>query len=459
MKMWVKILFALLVASLSLSALADDNMGTTLLKQFNCFACHAVDKQVVGPSFMDISKRSTYSDLFKLAKAIRSGSQNVWGSLPMPPIQNIQEDQAANIAIWIVGLKSAQFSNELFAKEKESLLTKKQELLRKNSSRINVESSLLVKRLEALQPIGVAATANIIESFFDSGGYEEKGDTAQLGIDGGVIQIDGFAPDSKKIAEYISAIESDHIGKVELSLIKPATPNEKDAFRFGIRVIVGAISSETQTTAERFLPMTQEIFVLNPSQFHIYEGPDVSKKMSPRYDFPKGSSDIERRRIGSVQLTKSLNVFVDELKTPMGIEYELIDVSSGSLIKEIYSGGGGASALRFTGEGSVYVTDKNSCRRQATRKYVLQGGKLNETPQPLLYIGTDSRLTSDTKLFLDQDGNKLVATLQAGSVVTVIGRAFGLRNAEQILIRTPLGLTGWIVGGKSGGYPIMDSCD
>lgn len=338
-----------------------------------------------------------------------------------------------------------------------SLLAKKQESLKQNAARINLESSLLVKRLEALRPSVIEATVHIVESFFDSGGQEEKGDAARLGIDGGAIQIDGFAPDSKNISDYIAAIENDHIGKVELDLFKPEMLNGRNNYRFGIRVTVGAISSDIQTTAERFVPVTPEIFVFDSSQFKSYTGPNISKLGAARFGLDDDFFD--RRRIGSVQLSKNINVFVDELRLPNNIEYELVDVISGESIQKIHSGQFGASALRFTGAGTVYVTDKLACRSEATRKFVLQGKKLIEIPQPLLYVGMDSRVVGNVKLFLDTDGKNQIATLQDGTVVTVIGRA-PKNGSDTLLIKTPLGLTGWLIEGadNSGGNLMMDAC-
>lgn len=338
-----------------------------------------------------------------------------------------------------------------------SLLAKKQELYKQNSARINLESSLLVKRLEALQPSVIEAYVHIVESFSDSGGFEEKGDSARLGIDGGAIQIDGFAPDSKNISDFLAAIENDHIGKVELDVFKPEMWNGKNSYRFGIKVIVGAISSDTQTTAERFVPVTPEIFVFETSQFKSYTGPNVSKLGAERLGLDDDSFD--RRRIGSVQLSKNINVFVDELQLPNNIEYEFVDVISGEPIQIIYTGQFGASALRFTGAGTVYVTDKLACRSEATRKFQLQGRKLVEIQQPLLYVGIDSRVAGNVKIFLDTDGKTQIATLQSGTVVTVIGRA-SKSGSETLLIKTPLGLTGWLIEGAdhSGGILMMDSC-
>lgn len=66
-----------------------------LAKKNNCVACHAVDKKVVGPAWMDVSKKYknatkyTYRDkeypLFEglVMKVSRGGSGN-WGTIPMP---------------------------------------------------------------------------------------------------------------------------------------------------------------------------------------------------------------------------------------------------------------------------------------------------------------------------------------------------------------------------------------
>lgn len=55
-------------------------------KKNNCTACHAIDKKVVGPSWMDISKKykgdATAAD--KLLVKISKGGSGAWGSMPMP---------------------------------------------------------------------------------------------------------------------------------------------------------------------------------------------------------------------------------------------------------------------------------------------------------------------------------------------------------------------------------------
>ncbi len=66
-----------------------------LAKKNNCVACHSIDKKIVGPAWMDVSKKYkeatkyTYRDkeypLFEglVMKVSRGGSGN-WGTVPMP---------------------------------------------------------------------------------------------------------------------------------------------------------------------------------------------------------------------------------------------------------------------------------------------------------------------------------------------------------------------------------------
>lgn len=66
-----------------------------LAKKNNCVACHAIDHKVVGPAWMDVSKKyknaTTYTYKGKeyplleglIMKVSHGGSGN-WGSVPMP---------------------------------------------------------------------------------------------------------------------------------------------------------------------------------------------------------------------------------------------------------------------------------------------------------------------------------------------------------------------------------------
>lgn len=90
------IISMVVVAGLTLAGFAFATEMPALAKKNNCSACHAVDKKIVGPAWMDVSKKykgvTTYKYNGKeypledglVMKVSRGGSGN-WGSMPMPP--------------------------------------------------------------------------------------------------------------------------------------------------------------------------------------------------------------------------------------------------------------------------------------------------------------------------------------------------------------------------------------
>jgi len=84
----------------------DDAGAAQLLAKYNCQACHAADKQLVGPAFKDIAAK--YADdtaaPAKLAQKIKSGGSGVWGSTPMPP-NNVPDADLEAMVTWILARK------------------------------------------------------------------------------------------------------------------------------------------------------------------------------------------------------------------------------------------------------------------------------------------------------------------------------------------------------------------
>jgi cytochrome c len=93
-----KLLLALLLVSPSIYASED------LIKKYGCVACHNVEKKIVGPAFKDISAKYKTKDnnVNYLADKIRNGAQGTWGAIPMPPQKQVREDEAKQIAEWIL---------------------------------------------------------------------------------------------------------------------------------------------------------------------------------------------------------------------------------------------------------------------------------------------------------------------------------------------------------------------
>jgi cytochrome c551/c552 len=85
------------------SAMAEEMPA--LAKKNNCTACHAIDKKVVGPAWMDVAKKYKGAANYKfgdkeyplaegLAMKVSKGGSGVWGSMPMPANDAKGEKQA-----------------------------------------------------------------------------------------------------------------------------------------------------------------------------------------------------------------------------------------------------------------------------------------------------------------------------------------------------------------------------
>jgi cytochrome c len=58
-----------------------------LAQQNGCAGCHAIDHKVVGPAWMDVSKKykGKKGAAAKLVAKVKQGGSGVWGPVPMPP--------------------------------------------------------------------------------------------------------------------------------------------------------------------------------------------------------------------------------------------------------------------------------------------------------------------------------------------------------------------------------------
>jgi cytochrome c len=86
------------------SAIADK--GEALISYSDCYQCHAKDKKLVGPAFVDIAKRYPANDTFitMLSQRVISGGNGVWGSPAMVPHPKISRDDARLMVKYILSL-------------------------------------------------------------------------------------------------------------------------------------------------------------------------------------------------------------------------------------------------------------------------------------------------------------------------------------------------------------------
>ena len=78
-----------------------------LAKKHACFACHAVDKKMVGPAYKDVAAkyRADKDAPKKLAAKVKNGSQGVWGTVPMPPNSAVPVGDINTLVMWILSQK------------------------------------------------------------------------------------------------------------------------------------------------------------------------------------------------------------------------------------------------------------------------------------------------------------------------------------------------------------------
>ncbi|MDQ0142764.1 c-type cytochrome [Cupriavidus necator] len=80
--------------------------GARLASQYQCVACHAMDRKLVGPSFADIAGKYKGKDAHAaLARKVKAGGQGAWGTVPMPPQPQIPDSDVQAMVGWILEAK------------------------------------------------------------------------------------------------------------------------------------------------------------------------------------------------------------------------------------------------------------------------------------------------------------------------------------------------------------------
>jgi len=98
---------AVLVLALAAAAAAPAYAQEELAKKYNCFACHAVDKKLVGPAYKDVAAkyRDDKGAEAKLFDKVKKGGQGVWGQVPMPPNSQVPDADIHSLVKWVLSQK------------------------------------------------------------------------------------------------------------------------------------------------------------------------------------------------------------------------------------------------------------------------------------------------------------------------------------------------------------------
>ena len=78
-----------------------------MMKKDGCAACHAIDKKIVGPAYIDVAAKykGDKNAVAKLSKKVKEGSTGVWGPVPMPPNAAVRDADIKSSSTWILTLK------------------------------------------------------------------------------------------------------------------------------------------------------------------------------------------------------------------------------------------------------------------------------------------------------------------------------------------------------------------
>jgi cytochrome c len=94
----------ILGVSAALAAAAPAGASPELAKKHACFACHAVDKKLVGPSYKDVAGKykGDKGAEARLVEKVKKGSQGTWGQVPMPPNAAVPDGDVRALVKWIL---------------------------------------------------------------------------------------------------------------------------------------------------------------------------------------------------------------------------------------------------------------------------------------------------------------------------------------------------------------------
>ena len=100
-------LVPVLVLAAAFSSSLAAHASEELAKKHACFACHAVDKKLVGPSYKDVAAkyRNDAGAESRLTDKVKKGSQGTWGQVPMPPNAAVPDGDVRALVKWILSQK------------------------------------------------------------------------------------------------------------------------------------------------------------------------------------------------------------------------------------------------------------------------------------------------------------------------------------------------------------------
>jgi cytochrome c len=98
---------AVAALAVALPAASPARANEELAKKYACFACHAVDKKLVGPAYKDVAAkyRKDKGAEARLVEKVKKGGTGVWGTVAMPPNAAVPDADLHALVKWILSQK------------------------------------------------------------------------------------------------------------------------------------------------------------------------------------------------------------------------------------------------------------------------------------------------------------------------------------------------------------------
>ena len=94
-------------AALAAAGSAQAQSADDLLKKHACTACHAIDKKLVGPAYVEVAAkyRGNAKASAMLMEKVKKGGVGSWGQIPMPPNDKVPDGDIKAMVTHILSLK------------------------------------------------------------------------------------------------------------------------------------------------------------------------------------------------------------------------------------------------------------------------------------------------------------------------------------------------------------------
>lgn len=97
----------LFVSAGLLAGVGNALASEALAKKYNCLACHAKDKKLIGPSYIDVAAKykADAGAEAKLITKVKNGGSGAWGQIPMPPNATVPDADVKALVKWVLATK------------------------------------------------------------------------------------------------------------------------------------------------------------------------------------------------------------------------------------------------------------------------------------------------------------------------------------------------------------------